>query len=74
MQLARVALELVARAVEHDAAAVYHGGAWRDVEREPRVLLDQDRGEPLGASARQVAARRRRSLPTQGGDGTISGG
>ena len=35
MQPVGVALELLARAVEHDAAAVHHGGARRDVEREP---------------------------------------
>src|SRR5215470_4923868 len=43
-----IALELLARAVEHDAAAVHHGGARRDVERQPRVLLDHDHGEPPG--------------------------
>src|SRR5579871_6840015 len=36
MQLVGVALELLARAVEHDATTVHHGSARRDVEGEPR--------------------------------------
>src|SRR5262249_48913614 len=48
LKLRRIVAQRLARTVIDDAAAIHHYGSRGDIEREARVLLDQNRGEAAG--------------------------